>query len=86
VQPNERPMTAYERWDFYWQGGDVECPSQEELDTEIDKENEGSMSEQQPITEADSGVVTQDELDEIITRHIQGVYRRHEMRLGRYEI
>jgi hypothetical protein len=36
--------------------------------------------------EADSGVVTSPELEAIVTRHVQGTYRRHEINLGRYEI
>jgi hypothetical protein len=36
--------------------------------------------------EADSGVVTGAELEDIITRHVRDEYQPHEMRLGRWEI
>lgn len=38
------------------------------------------------IREADSGVVTQPELDEIIVRHLLGYWAPWEMRLGKWEI
>lgn len=37
-------------------------------------------------TEADSGVVTQPELEEIIERHNQGLYEPWELQLGKWEI
>lgn len=36
--------------------------------------------------EADSGVVTDAELDEITYRHVWGVWLPHEMRLSKWEI
>jgi hypothetical protein len=40
------PMTGpvFEQWDYYWAGGDVECPSQEALDAEAAAENAEAAS------------------------------------------
>jgi len=39
--PPAAQWPVLEQWDYYWSGGDVECPSQEALDAEAET-NEGA--------------------------------------------